>query len=84
MVRSWRSALTRRSVRLSSLVTGLVLSSLSIFPVMTAIDTLEQYPGYLRWARVWDERDPEYRYNNCAEWYYDLDRLSANLPGWDT
>ena len=116
MVGSWRSGITRRSVRLSSIVTGLVLSSLSIFPVMTAIDTLEQYPGYLRWARVWDERDreirtarglgnssvdvmlmdniipdvaelqpdPDYWYNNCAEWYYDLDRLSANLPGWDT
>jgi hypothetical protein len=28
--------------------------------------------------------DPDYWYNNCAEWYYDLDRLSANLPGWDT
>lgn len=28
--------------------------------------------------------DPDYWYNNCAEWYYDLDRLSANLPGWDS
>jgi len=28
--------------------------------------------------------DPDYWYNNCAEWYYDLRRLSASLPGWDT
>jgi hypothetical protein len=27
--------------------------------------------------------DPDYWYNNCAEWYYDLRRLSASLPGWD-
>jgi len=116
MLGSWSSAIARRGVRLSFVVTGLVLTLLSIFPVLAAIDTLEQYPSYLRWARVWDERDreirtarglgsssvdvmlmdkiipdvaelqpdPDYWYNNCAEWYYDLDRLSANLPGWDT
>lgn len=27
--------------------------------------------------------DPDYWYNNCAEWYYDLRSLSASLPGWD-
>jgi hypothetical protein len=116
MVGCWSSAITRRSVWLSSVVTGLVLSSLSVFPVLAAVDTLEQYPSYLRWVRVWDERDreirtarglgnssvdvmlmdkiipdvaelqpdPDYWYNNCAEWYYDLDRLSASLPGWDS
>lgn len=27
--------------------------------------------------------DPDYWYNNCAEWYYDLSSLSANQPGWN-
>ena len=27
--------------------------------------------------------DPDYFYNNCAEWYYDLESLAANQPGWD-
>ncbi len=27
--------------------------------------------------------DPNYFYNNCAEWYYDLESLAANQPGWD-
>ncbi len=27
--------------------------------------------------------DPNYFYNNCAEWYYDIQSLAANQPGWD-
>ncbi len=27
--------------------------------------------------------DPDYFYNNCAEWYYDIQTLAANQPGWD-
>jgi hypothetical protein len=27
--------------------------------------------------------DPDYFYNNCAEWYYDIQLLAANQPGWD-
>ena len=116
IVGSWTSGISRLGIRLSPAITGLVLISLSIFPVLAAIDTLEQYPSYLRWARVWDERDreirtardlgngsvdvmlmdniipdvaelqpdPDFWYNNCAEWYYDLRRLSASLPGWDS
>jgi len=25
----------------------------------------------------------DFWYNNCAEWYYDIESLSASLPGWD-
>jgi len=27
--------------------------------------------------------DPNFYYNNCAEWYYDIRSLAANQPGWD-
>jgi len=27
--------------------------------------------------------DPNFFYNNCAEWYYDIQQLAANQPGWD-
>lgn len=27
--------------------------------------------------------DPDFWYNNCAEWYYGIDSLAANQPGWD-
>ena len=27
--------------------------------------------------------DPDFFYNNCAEWYYDIQQLAANQPGWD-
>ena len=27
--------------------------------------------------------DPDFYYNNCAEWYYDVRTLAANQPGWD-
>jgi hypothetical protein len=27
--------------------------------------------------------DPDFWYNNCAEWYYDLRRISASQGGWD-
>jgi hypothetical protein len=27
--------------------------------------------------------DPNFWYNNCAEWRYDMRRISASLPGWD-
>ena len=27
--------------------------------------------------------DPNFFYNNCAEWYYDIQSLAANQPGWD-
>lgn len=27
--------------------------------------------------------DPNFFYNNCAEWYYDVQSLAANQPGWD-
>lgn len=27
--------------------------------------------------------DPDFFYNNCAEWYYDIQLLAANQPGWD-
>ena len=27
--------------------------------------------------------DPNYFYNNCAEWYYDIQSLAANQSGWD-
>jgi hypothetical protein len=27
--------------------------------------------------------DPDHWYNNCAEWYYDIQTLAANQPGWD-
>ncbi|MFQ5923930.1 MAG: DUF6056 family protein [Anaerolineales bacterium] len=27
--------------------------------------------------------DPDHWYNNCAEWYYDIQVLAANQPGWD-
>ena len=27
--------------------------------------------------------DPDFFYNNCAEWYYDIQSLAANQPGWD-
>jgi len=27
--------------------------------------------------------NPDYFYNNCAEWYYDIQQLAANQPGWD-
>lgn len=27
--------------------------------------------------------DPNYWYNNCAEWYYQMKEIKANQPGWD-
>ena len=27
--------------------------------------------------------DPNFYYNNGAEWYYDIRSLAANQPGWD-
>ena len=27
--------------------------------------------------------DPDHWYNNCAEWFYDIQVLAANQPGWD-
>jgi hypothetical protein len=110
------SRLAGKDPRLALVAAGLLLVLTCAFPLVSARESIRQFPTYLRWARAWDARDleirtarelgqisvevmlfdkiipevaelqpdPDYWYNNCAEWYYDLDRLSANLPGWDT
>ena len=110
------SRVAHKHARLSLVGAGLLLVLVCAFPLVSARESVRQFPSYLRWARAWDARDleirtarelgqnsvevmlfdkiipevaelqpdPDYWYNNCAEWYYDLDRLSANLPGWDT
>jgi hypothetical protein len=94
---------------------AIMLSIMSIYPLLATKSTLSELPRYRKWATFWDIRDaeirsiesqgineidvvkidniiprvgdlsddPGYWYNNCAEMYYGMSRIRANLPGWD-